>query len=553
MDPVREETIAAISTPPAEGGIAIIRISGPDAIAISDRIYQGKNGKTLALQASNTIHYGMIFDFAAKSELSEEAENFTWTEESAGLKISIGGDNSAESETSIRGRNSEGSEDSIREDNSEGSEASVGTDDSEGLDESEKSDRIFDYEDAMEPEGVVHPRRIDEALVSVFRAPHSYTGEDTVEINCHGGLYPARKILEAAVRAGARPAEPGEFTKRAFLNGRLDLSQAESVMDLIRSKNDFALHSSLSQLKGSVSREIGQIRSALLHETAYIEAALDDPEHIVMEEHADQLTRTVMRNKAKIQRLIEQASNGQLLKEGIKTVIIGKPNAGKSSLLNGLLGEEKAIVTDIAGTTRDVLENQIVLSGITLNLLDTAGIRDADNEIEKIGIDRAVAHAKEADLLLYVVDGSVPMDENDEQILSLIQDKKTIVLLNKNDLDLVVTEDMLQTYTDAPIVPISAKKQEGIAELEQLIIELFFGGDLKLNDEAIITNARHIKALEDADRSLTFVLKSIDDGMPEDFYSIDLMDACDALGKITGQTAGEDLINEIFSSFCMGK
>lgn len=472
MDPVREDTIAAISTPPSTGGIAIIRVSGPDALKVADRVFIGKNGKTLSAQKANTIHYGMI----------KEPEK-----------------------------------------------------DADGINEKDES-------------GV-----IDEALVSVFRAPHSYTGEDTAEINCHGGILPARKILEAVIHAGARPAEPGEFTKRAFLNGRIDLSQAESVMDLINSKNDFALRSSLSQLRGSVSSEINEIRKTLLHETAFIEAALDDPEHFDMDGHTDELTRVVMRQKAKIQKLIENASSGRFLKEGIKTVIVGKPNAGKSSLLNVLTGQDKAIVTDIAGTTRDVLEDQINLSGITLRLLDTAGIRQSDNEIEKIGIDRAKKHAKDADLILYVVDSSTPLDENDDQIIGLIKDKKAIVLLNKNDLDQEVTEEMLQERTDAPVISISAKNRDGIDELVGMIRDMFLGGELRINDEIIITNARHVKALEDADRSLSFVLKSIDDGMPEDFYSIDLMGACDALGKITGQTAGEDLIEEIFSSFCMGK
>ncbi len=483
---VQEETIAAISTPPAEGGIAIIRISGPDALEVADRLFIGKNGKKISDQKSYTIHYGMIAE-PVFDRSSDQTDLFNIN----------------------------------------------------------RDQRSNDHAPGR--------MMIDEALVSVFRTPHSYTGEDTVEINCHGGLLPARKILEAAVHAGARPAEPGEFTKRAFLNGRIDLTQAESVMDLITAKNDFALRSSLSQLEGSLSKKIDEVRNCLLHETAFIEAALDDPEHIDMSGHIGDLRRTVIGQMGKIQSMIDRAESGQMLKEGIKTVIIGKPNAGKSSLLNVMTGEDKAIVTDIAGTTRDVLEDRINLSGITLRLLDTAGIRKSDNEIEKIGIERAKMHAKDADLILFVVDSSVPLDENDQQILRLIEEKKAIVLLNKSDLEAVVTKPSLQKLTCAPVIQISAKNHEGIDEIESFIRKMFFSGEMRVNDEAIVTNVRHEKALEDAERSLSYVLKSIDEGFPEDFYSIDLMDACDALGRITGQTAGEDLINEIFSSFCMGK
>lgn len=515
MNSVQEDTIAAISTPPAEGGIAIVRVSGPDALMIADRVFIGKNGKKLADQKAYTMHYGMIAEPEKTGEDVSESDSDDQDEEDPG---SAGPEDPGGLDTGSAGPDDLAGQDT-------------------GSDGSDRSGR----------------RVIDESLVSVFRAPHSYTGEDTAEINCHGGILPARRILEAVVHAGARPAEPGEFTKRAFLNGRMDLSQAESVMDLITSKNDFALRSSLLQLQGSLSEKIEAIRGTLLHETAFIEAALDDPEHIDMEDHVDALNRVVMEQKAQIQKLIDQASSGQLLKEGIKTVIVGKPNAGKSSLLNVLTGEDKAIVTDIAGTTRDILEDQINLSGITLRLLDTAGIRESENEIEKIGIERAKKHAQDADLILYVVDSSVPLDENDRQILDLIRGKKAIVLLNKSDLEPVVSEETLQDLTDAPVISISAKNREGIDELESMIRDLFFGGELRINDEIIVTNARHEKALEDADRSLSYVLKSIQDGMPEDFYSIDLMGACDALGKITGQTAGEDLINEIFSSFCMGK
>lgn len=534
MESVQEETIAAISTPPAEGGIAIVRISGPDALAIADRIFIGTLGKKIADQRAYTIHYGMIAEPVTSNDQKFDHEYDHKFDHECDQKFNHECDHKFDYDCDQKCDQEFGHKCDQRADQASEEKAGAGC---SIIRNSSCADR----------------RMIDEALVSVFRGPHSYTGEDTAEINCHGGLLPARRILEAAVHAGARPAEPGEFTKRAFLNGRMDLSEAESVMDLITAKNDFALRSSLSQLQGALSEQINEIRGTLLHETAFIEAALDDPEHIDMEDHTGELNRVVMEQKAKIQKLIDQASSGRLLREGIKTVIVGKPNAGKSSLLNVLTGEEKAIVTDIAGTTRDVLEDQINLSGITLRLLDTAGIRESDNEIEKIGIERAKKHVRDADLILYVVDSSIPLDENDDQILHMIETKKSIVLLNKSDLETKVSEASLQKLTDAPIIPISAKNREGIEELEIMIREMFFGGELRVNDEIVVTNARHEKALEDADCSLSYVLKSIEDGMPEDFYSIDLMGACDALGKITGQTAGEDLINEIFSSFCMGK
>ena len=394
---------------------------------------------------------------------------------------------------------------------------------------------------------------IDEVLVMLMRAPHSYTGEDTVEIDCHGGILATKKVLEAVCRHGARLAEPGEFSKRAFLNGRLDLSQAEAVMDIINAKNDNALRSSLHQLKGSVSEKINAVRDKLLYETAHIEAALDDPEHMSLEGYPEHLREVVTEQKKIIEKLIASADSGKLMQEGIKTVIVGKPNAGKSSLLNQLVGEEKAIVTDIAGTTRDIVEEQINIRGITLRILDTAGIRDASDRIEQIGVERAKEQAEDADLILYVVDGSVPLDDNDCAILEMIRGRKAIVLLNKNDLTSIVSERDLAQETDAPILSISAKTNDGIDQLEKMIEDMFFQGGIRFNDEVIITNVRHRQVLEEADRSLDFVLKSIDDGMPEDFFSIDLRGALESLGKITGDDVGEDLVNEIFTKFCMGK
>ena len=394
---------------------------------------------------------------------------------------------------------------------------------------------------------------IDEVLVMLMKAPHSYTGEDTVEIDCHGGIYVVKKIMETVIKYGARPAEPGEFTKRAFLNGKMDLSQAEAVIDIIDSKNEYALKSSVSQLKGSVQKKIGEIREEILYHTAFIETALDDPEHISVDGYGETLKKVVDNLLEEIRRLLISADNGRIIKEGIKTVIVGKPNAGKSSLLNVLVGEERAIVTDIEGTTRDVLEENIQLQGVSLNIMDTAGIRETKDVVEKIGVDKAKNHANEADLIIYVADASRPLDDNDEEIIEMIRDKQVIVLLNKSDLDMVVTKEELQEKLNKPMIVISAKEEQGIKELEETLKEMFFHGDISFNDEVYITNIRHKTALQDAAESLEKVLISIENGMPEDFYSIDLLDAYESLGSITGETIGEDLVNEIFSKFCMGK
>ncbi len=394
---------------------------------------------------------------------------------------------------------------------------------------------------------------IDEVLVMVMLGPHSFTGEDTVEINCHGGIYVVKRVLETVIKAGARPAEPGEFTKRAFLNGKMDLSQAESVIDIIYSKNEYALKSSVSQLKGNVQKKISEIRSKIIYHTAFIETALDDPEHISVDGYGQILKITVEELIGELKELIDSADNGRMIKEGIKTVIIGKPNAGKSSLLNVLIGEDRAIVTDIAGTTRDVLEETINLQGISLNIMDTAGIRNTEDIVEKIGVDKAKFHLNEADLVIYVMDASCPLDQNDYDIIDMIHDKKTIILLNKSDLATVITKDMVESIISKPILSVSAKEEQGIKEFENMIKEMFFNGELSFNDEVYITNMRHKTALLDAYESLQKVMASIENDMPEDFYSIDLLDAYESLGSITGETIGEDLVNEIFSKFCMGK
>lgn len=406
-------------------------------------------------------------------------------------------------------------------------------------------------------------RIIDEVLVMLMRGPGSYTGEDTVEINCHGGVYVVQQILDLLLRNGARPAEPGEFTKRAFLNGKMDLSQAEAVMDVIQSKNEYALKSSLSQLKGSVKKKINNIRNEIIYHTAFIETALDDPEHISVDGYGETLKTVLQPLLAEVKKLIDSADDGRFIREGIHTVILGKPNAGKSSLLNALVGEERAIVTDIAGTTRDILREDVRLQGITLNLVDTAGIRETEDVIEKIGVDRAISSAKEADLIIYVIDSSVPLDQNDQYILSVLQEKQSIILLNKSDLPSKVEKDQIRqiyiagnpAYSEfkIPIIEVSAKNRDGINDLEDVLKKMFYHGELSFNTEVYITNVRHKKALMDGYESLRKVMESIDAGMPEDFYTIDLMDAYEFFGKITGETIGEDLANEIFSKFCVGK
>lgn len=394
---------------------------------------------------------------------------------------------------------------------------------------------------------------IDEVLVMLMRGPRSYTAEDTVEINCHGGVYAMRRVLEAAVKSGARPAEPGEFTKRAFLNGRLDLSQAEAVMDIIQAKNEYALQSSVSQLKGSLRKAVRDIREKVIYHIAYIESALDDPEHISLEGYPEELGSVVGELQGRIGRLIDSAEDGRVMAEGVKTVIVGKPNAGKSSLMNLLVGEDRAIVTDIAGTTRDILEENISLSGISLNIIDTAGIRDTKDVVEQIGVSRAKEYAKDADLIIYVVDASTVLDDNDGQIIEMLKGRQSIVLLNKADLQIVTTEKMLADKVDGPVISISVKENTGIEELENQLKRMFYKGDISFNDEVYITNVRHKAALVRARESLGQVSESIAAGMPEDFYSIDLMSVYEELGTIIGESVGEDLVNEIFSKFCMGK
>ena len=456
----RNDTIAAISTAMADGGIGIVRISGDRACEVMEKVFHPAKKKDMKSVNSHTAHYGFIYD---------------------------------------------------------------------------------------------EKKKIDECICLIMKAPHTYTKEDVVEINCHGGVTVMKKVLETVIKNGARPAEPGEFTKRAFLNGRIDLSQAEAVMDVITSKNEFALESSLKQLEGSLRKKIEEIRKVIIHNIAAIESALDDPEHMSIDGYGTQLLAEVKQCQKEIRGLIDTADNGRILKEGIKTAIIGKPNAGKSSLLNILVGEERAIVTDIAGTTRDTLEESINIHGIPLNIIDTAGIRDTEDIIEKIGVDKAKESIEKADLVLYVVDMSRDLDQNDTIIMEMIRDKKVIVLLNKSDLDKKIDDEALKARFGEDIIEISAKTQDGMMEFYERLKEMFFEGNLTFNDEIYITNIRHKNALMEAFESLSMVERSILDDMPEDFFSIDLMNAYESLGYIIGESLGEDLVNEIFSEFCMGK
>ena len=399
---------------------------------------------------------------------------------------------------------------------------------------------------------------IDEVMVSVMKAPNTYTKEDVVEINCHGGIVVMNTILEVVLKNGARLAEPGEFTKRAFLNGRIDLTKAEAVMDVINSKNVYAMKSSAKQLKGEVYNIIKKLRDDIIYEIAFIESALDDPEHISLEGYTEKLSSKTDDLLSIIDKLIKKYDNGKVIKDGINTVIVGKPNVGKSSLLNLLAGEDKAIVTDIAGTTRDVLEERVKMNDILLNIIDTAGIRNTEDIVEKIGVDKAKKYATDADLIIFVVDSSIPLEQSDKEIIELIKDKKVIVLLNKSDLDVVVTEDTIKDLwlneeNSIFIIKTSTKENLGMDVLEKTVKEMFFKGDISFNDEIFITSLRHKEALSDAYKSLSMVKRSLEDDMPEDFYSIDLMSAYTSLGFIIGEEVGEDLVNEIFAKFCMGK
>ena len=414
---------------------------------------------------------------------------------------------------------------------------------------SEASSHTVHYGNIVDEDGNI----IDEVLVIVMRAPNTYTREDVVEIDCHGGILVTRKVLEAAIKAGAKPAEPGEFTKRAFLNGRIDLSQAEAVIDVINSKNEYALKSSVSQLDGKLSAKIKEIREVILNHVAYIEAALDDPEHISLDNYVKNKEKDVDNCVDNVYKLLKTSDNGRIMRDGIRTVILGKTNAGKSSLLKKKKKEERAIVTDIEGTTRDVLEEQVNLGGVTLNLVDTAGIRKTDDYVESIGVEKAKKYAQDADLVIFVVDSSRPLDKNDDDIISLIQNKNVIVLLNKSDMEQVVKPEDLKNLNKFSMVSISAKNETGLDKLEHAIKDMFFNGEISFNEEIYITNVRHKTLLQEALDSLHMVKDGINQGMSEDFLTIDLMTAYEKLGMIIGEEVEDDLADRIFSKFCMGK
>lgn len=458
------ETIAAIATGLSESGISIIRVSGPDAFSIADKIFKSADKKSVFDYESHTIHYGFI---------------------------------------------------------------------------------------------VSNEEIIDEVILNIMKSPRSYTTEDTVEINCHGGILITKKILDIVIQNGARLALPGEFTKRAFLNGRIDLTRAEAIMDVISADNDMALKASVKQLKGDIYKKISLFRDTLLHETAFIESALDDPEHISLEGYSEKLYEKIDPILKELEKMEESAADGQIVKEGILTVITGKPNAGKSSFLNMLLGKEKAIVTDIAGTTRDALEQHVRIGDISLNLVDTAGIRTAKDEVEKIGVEISKNYIDDADLILYVVDSSSKLDENDQHIVDLIRNKNVIIIYNKSDLEpLISEEEVLSEFSDEEnidIIKISAKEHIGLEGFEDMVKRFVFTNNIFSNNEILITNLRHKEKIHEAVESLRLVKRSLDDGMPEDFLTIDMMSAYTSLGNIIGEEISEDLVNEIFAKFCMGK
>ena len=457
------DTIAAISTPPGEGAISIVRLSGEQAISIADAVFQSGKKKLIDV-SSHTIHYGHIFD----------------------------------------------------------------------------------------PEKY---QMMDEVMVSIMRKPKTFTREDIVEINCHGGIVVVNQILQLVLRQGARLAEPGEFTKRAFLNGRVDLSQAEAVMDLIRAKTDKAMNLAINQLDGNLSRLIRQLRQEILETLAQVEVNIDYPEYDDVEE----LTTRLLLEKAnqvqkQIQALLQTAQQGKILREGLSTAIIGRPNVGKSSLLNHLLREEKAIETDIAGTTRDVIEEYVNVRGVPLKLVDTAGIRETEDIVEKIGVERSRKALSEADLILLVLNQSESLTTEDKQLLDITSGNKRIILLNKTDLPSRINQEDLVPYLEnEPALPISVLTSEGLDQLEQAIADLFFGGNTGDKDASYLSNTRHIALLEKAEHSLAEVIQGIESGMPVDLVQIDMTRCWDYLGEIVGDSVQDELITQLFSQFCLGK
>lgn len=395
---------------------------------------------------------------------------------------------------------------------------------------------------------------IDEVLISFMKGPHTYTREDMVEIYCHGGIVPVRKILELLLKSGARLAEAGEYTKRAFLNGRLDLSQAEAVIDIIKSKTDKSYEVSLDQLEGSLTNKIKEIREVLLGMVAHIEVSIDFPDEDAEVQTLDELEESALEVKEKISSLLATADRGKILRDGLNTVILGKPNVGKSSLLNAVLRENRAIVTDIPGTTRDIIEEYINIDGIPLKIIDTAGIRETSDIIEKMGVDRAKKLVLDADLIISIFDISRELTDEDHEILDLIKDKKTIILLNKTDLPNVYDEAYFKTHVkDIEIITTSITKGIGIDELENSIRNMFYSGSVEINSDTVINNVRHKNQLDKALKNIESVLEDLALNVPLDCLEVDLKNCWENLGEITGDTIGEDILDRIFSEFCIGK
>ena len=456
------DTITSISTPMGEGAIGIVRLSGPEAVEIGDKLYKGK--KKLKDVPSHTINYGHIID--------------------------------------------------------------------------PETDEV-----------------VEEVMISVLRAPKTFTREDIIEINCHGGILTINSILELTMTHGARMAEPGEYTKRAFLNGRIDLSQAEAVMDFIRSKTDRASKVAMNQIEGRLSDLIKQQRQSILEILAQVEVNIDYPEYDDVEDATTEfLLAQSKKIKNEIDQLLETGTQGKIMREGLSTVIVGKPNVGKSSMLNNLIQDNKAIVTEVAGTTRDVLEEYVNVRGVPLRLVDTAGIRDTEDIVEKIGVERSRKALSEADLILFVLNNNEPLTEEDRTLYEVIKNEDAIVIVNKTDLERQLDIEEVKTMIgDTPLIQTSMLKQEGIDELELQIRDLFFGGEVQNQDMTYVSNSRHISLLKQARQTIQDAIDAAEAGIPMDMVQIDLTRTWELLGEIIGESASDELINQLFSQFCLGK
>jgi tRNA modification GTPase len=458
-----DDTVAAISTAPGEGGIGIIRISGKDSLNILDKVFKSKTNKNTMEFASYTIRYGRIVE---------------------------------------------------PEDNSV----------------------------------------IDEVLVSYMKSPHTYTREDIVEINCHGGPIPVRKILELVLRNGARLAEPGEFTKRAFLNGRIDLAQAEAVIDMIRSKTEMSMEAAIRQLEGKLSKHLGSVKDKLVDLMSHIEASIDFPEEDVEEVLYDELYTECNIIINSLEHLIKSSETGKIIREGLNTIIIGKPNVGKSSLLNALIEENRAIVTDIPGTTRDIIEEHLNIKGIPVNIIDTAGIRETEDMIEKIGVEKTREYVNRADLVILVLDSSDKLSSEDEEIFEMIKNRKSIILINKVDLPSKLDRNDIEKYlTGKKFIEVSVKESYGVELVREEIYNIVYSGEVRSSSEVLVTNIRHKELLIKSKSSLMDAIKTLNINMPLDLVSIDIRQALEYIGEITGETVQEDIINRIFTQFCIGK